>query len=411
MRTQTWPAVIAVATSLVACEGGDVSPPEPAVRDSAGIRIVENPDVGWEPAAAWAVADTPSLDLGSIDADPDHQFYRVVGAATLSDGRIVVAGGGTQDVRWYDPAGTLVATAGGEGQGPGEFTGLVALGVLPGDSVIAYDMRLQRLTVFDPQGAYVRSTPLEAQDRPGMRFPVLLGVLDDGALVMVGRDLQTDGMGEGPVRAPMPVYVYGPDGLPRDSLGTFHGWEASVTIRRNSQQVAMAIGERPFGHSTTVTSVGDGIVVGTPHTYEFAIYGPEGTLQSIVRLDRPVEPLTATDIAAYEAFVAEQADDNELTREQRREAAELEYPETKPAYASAIRGDRLGNIWVPGFAVSDAQRPPLWAVFDRQGRYLGELEIPGRLRVFEIGSDYVLGVWRDELDVEHVRRYPLMKPD
>jgi hypothetical protein len=411
MREHAWPTIVLIGLSMTACQDGQPPPAEPVVRDSAGIRIVENADIGWDAAAAWVVADTPSLDLGSIDADPEYQFYRVVGAATLSDGRIVVASGGTQEVRWYDPAGTLVATAGGEGQGPGEFTGLVALGVLPGDSVLAYDMRLQRFTVFDADAADVRSVPLEQLDRPGMRFPVLLGVLDDGALVMVGRDLQTEGMAEGPVRAPMPVYVYGPDGTSRDSIGTFHGWEASVTIRRNSQQVAMAIGDRPFGHSTTVTSVGDGIVVGTPHSYELAIFRPDGALRSIVRLDRPAQLLTAADIEAYEAFLASQAEDNELAREQRREAAELEYPETKPAYASAIRGDRLGNIWVPGFAVSEEQRPPLWAVFDREGRYLGELELPGRLRVFEIGSDYVLGVWRDELDVEHVRRYPLIKPN
>ncbi len=28
----------------------------------------------------------------------------------------------------------------------------------------------------------------------------------------------------------------------------------------------------------------------------------------------------------------------------------------------------------------------------------------------QVGSDFVLGVWRDELDVEHVRLYELAKP-
>ncbi len=379
------------------------------MRDSAGIRLVENLDLGWQPGRAWSVADTPTLDLGAADAAPEHQFHMVMGVVTLSDGRIVVANAGTQEVRWYDATGGYVATAGGEGQGPGEFTGLVALGVLPGDTVIAYDTRLRRFSVFDADGTFARSAPLVSGDRPGMDYPVFLGTLHDGSLVMVGRILQTEGMAEGPVRAEMPVYVFGSDGHVRDSLGTFHGWEAFVTIRRSGQVVGMAIGDRPFGRSTSVTSVGDGIVVGTPHTFAFEVFDPDGTLRAIVRLARGNQPLTSEDLEAFEASLIERDEDDNLAREQRREAAAHAYPDSKPAYASALRGDKLGNVWVPGFAVV-GQHPPRWSVFDAEGRYQGDLEMPRRFRVFEIGGDYVLGVWRDELDVERVRRYALNKP-
>jgi hypothetical protein len=49
-------------------------------------------------------------------------------------------------------------------------------------------------------------------------------------------------------------------------------------------------------------------------------------------------------------------------------------------------------------------------VFDPAGVYLGDVEMPERFRVFQIGADFVLGQWRDEDDVEHVRLYPLIKP-
>jgi hypothetical protein len=217
---------------------------------------------------------------------------------------------------------------------------------------------------------------------------------------------------DGPILASMPVYVYGSDGTIRDSIGTFHGWEALITIRRDAQYVSMAIGDRPFGRTTTVTSVGDGIVVGTPHDYAFEIYAPDGTLRSIVRLARPNAPLTGADIDVYVASQVEDDDGSNVMREQRRQAAELDFPDTKPAYASSIRGDAQGNIWVPGYSIQDDEGPrmPLWAVFDRGGRYLGELELPRRFRVLEIGADYLLGVWRDELDVEHLRQYDLVKP-
>jgi hypothetical protein len=39
--------------------------------------------------------------------------------------------------------------------------------------------------------------------------------------------------------------------------------------------------------------------------------------------------------------------------------------------------------------------------------WLGEVALPSTLGVTEIGEDYVLGTWRDEMDVEYVRMYSL----
>jgi hypothetical protein len=53
---------------------------------------------------------------------------------------------------------------------------------------------------------------------------------------------------------------------------------------------------------------------------------------------------------------------------------------------------------------SDERR---WTVFSPEGRALGSVVTPPGLRVLEIGRDYVLGVWQDELDVEYVRMHRL----
>jgi hypothetical protein len=50
-------------------------------------------------------------------------------------------------------------------------------------------------------------------------------------------------------------------------------------------------------------------------------------------------------------------------------------------------------------------------VFDPDGRYLGPVELPARLRVTDIGDRTLLGVWRDEYGVESVRRYAIVKDD
>lgn len=53
---------------------------------------------------------------------------------------------------------------------------------------------------------------------------------------------------------------------------------------------------------------------------------------------------------------------------------------------------------------------PRWTVFDTEGRMLGTLGTPRSLRLDEIGDDYLLGVFRDRLDVEHVRMHRISKP-
>ena len=49
---------------------------------------------------------------------------------------------------------------GGDGEGPGEFRSLASVEVGPGDSIYVFDDRLQRLTVFLPDGSLVRVTRL-----------------------------------------------------------------------------------------------------------------------------------------------------------------------------------------------------------------------------------------------------------
>jgi hypothetical protein len=41
---------------------------------------------------------------------------------------------------------------------------------------------------------------------------------------------------------------------------------------------------------------------------------------------------------------------------------------------------------------------------------LGDVTTPADFRITQIGDDFMLGVWRDDLDVEHVRMYELLKP-
>lgn len=79
----------------------------------------------------------------------------VPGGRLLSDGRIAVVNGGTNEVRLFHPDGTPDTIFGGAGDGPGEFRGISLAGAV-GDSLILYDTRLRRTTVWHPARGVVR---------------------------------------------------------------------------------------------------------------------------------------------------------------------------------------------------------------------------------------------------------------
>ena len=83
----------------------------------------------------------------------------------------------------------------------------------------------------------------------------------------------------------------------------------------------------------------------------------------------------------------------------------LEFPELIPVYQSS-RVDLEGHLWVERYRTR-WEEDRRWWVFDPDGRWLGEPPVPTDIDVKEVGSDYLLGVRRDDLDVESVVMYRL----
>ena len=79
----------------------------------------------------------------------------------------------------------------------------------------------------------------------------------------------------------------------------------------------------------------------------------------------------------------------------------------------SIHVDAAGHVWLQPYYVAGAEPPP-FEILAPDGTWLGSVTLPpGLHRAFiqyqapymEIGDDYVLGVWTDELDVQYVRMY------
>jgi len=165
---------------------------------------------------------------------------------------------------------------------------------------------------------------------------------------------------------------------------------------------------RPFGHATAFAAAGDRFYVADNETYEVRVYSISGQLKQVIRKQATPLPVTAADVRAYEDSVLASGDAMQR-RQMRAMFANLPpAPTAYPAYAPNILIDAEGNLWIRESSRQGAQQVQ-WSVFAPSGELLGSLEMPPRLDLLEVGTDYVLGLARDDMDVEYIMKHRLRK--
>jgi len=110
---------------------------------------------------------------------------------------------------------------------------------------------------------------------------------------------------------------------------------------------------------------------------------------------------------------------------------DVEMPAAKPAFSDLVPDDS-GRVWVerPGVGVEDTAcvrdpetmvwEPDCWTdshfydVFDLEGRFLGTIETPERLRITVnayIQGDEIIAQLEDEMGVITIKRYQIVTPN
>ena len=386
-------------TGLSACDGPHAAY---TVRDSAGIRIVDNQAPAWEPPEAWRLGE-PLLDLGGADADTFEAYQYVVDAFFAgTDTLVVVESGG--DIHMFDPVGRHIRVAGGEGDGPGEFRMVAGAGI-QGDAIWTYDYSHRRLTYLDPAGELRSVHPLEGEDISLM--PV--GRLGDGFLL--GATYRPGAAAEarrlGLRRDTVAYRVFGLRGQRGPVLQLLAGREYAV----GEEDGRLTMATPPFARRAH-DATGAGIWVHGDQTLRaIRVHDADGTLKTIIRW--PGASLEATDAAVRAEIERRIPHYNEDEAGLRRFFSELPHPDRRPAHGRIHVGPD-GRIWVetaPGPGEDGPYEGPGWHIFAPDGRWLGTVEAPGRFRITQILPDRVVGVWQDALDVEHVQIRPLVRPE
>jgi hypothetical protein len=374
---------------------------------------------GSDGLPAGATRLTEDLRIGVTEGADEYLFGRIGYIVQHTDGTIFIADTQVPIIRRYDAQGVFMHTVGGEGEGPGEYRDIQGMKLAPDGNLAIWDVQIRRITVFRPDGAWIRDFPGDS----GIHTSALTFQTDHQGNFYLYTTIRPGGMRINPTtrevqQGPPPVngfHKYSPDGelletieMPSDEsdtpgyvLSTPAGFLHNFTTRTDS----------------TISSFGN-VVVGQQATYALEFRDSGGNVLFAVEHNWEPVPLEAEERAQWTAW-------NEYT--QRRIAEmnmEEEYapiPATKPAFMELWPGEN-GTIWVRRYAAAhERERPPrpagderpqltwfqypTWDVFASEGEFLGAVELPYDTRPVFMTRDYIWTIQPNEDEEDVAVRY------
>lgn len=372
------------------------------VRDSAGARLVSY-DARSVAPRRWNVEERPLLEIGGADGSGPTEFSDIVGVVALANGVIVVGNMKTNELRYFDRTGKFLRSAGRSGQGPGEFMQLWHLAVRH-DTVMAFDFR-SGPRLFAPNGQLIRSVSLASLEGGPPAQPI--GPFADGTFLVAPSVNVDDPSGYDGSTAMRRVLRVAADGRDAAAVGRFPSYETWSNPAEPGRRPT------PFGPMLHIVVLADRFCTAYSRSYELACHTPNGDLTLVLRRETQSARTSDSVRKAYELSVLKVRGETgtAVPEQRRRMLAATVYAERYPAFA-AVLAARSGDLWVRDYRPEDGisrgmfypapTTPTQWKVFAPDGRWLSEITLPTRFTPFEIGPDYLLGVSRDEDDVERV---------
>jgi hypothetical protein len=365
-------------------------------RDSAGIPIIEIPNARLEEIPRLTIAGEPDLRIGVVEGEEPYMFAGAVFTRTLSDGTIAVVNRQSSTIRLFSADGRFLREIGGDGEGPGEYRTIGGMVVLPGDSLLVWDARLRRFTILGPTVEVAEIRPIQVM---GLNES-FLGALDDGSVILRW------------------IWITGPPDPNRNILVRVHRDSARVDTLHDEPIAAMkeimAFGrprwQRPlFAAEPSYVVDGSNAWLARGATWEAMRLDTAARPDLIVRALRATRAVTTEFFRWYADSVAFQgaapeAERPEIRRMFDRAGAADSFP--------AMQGIAIGTdarIWMRQYGIPGEDGEPTWLVVEQDGTPVAWVEVPRRFTPYEYGTDRLLGVGRDSLNVQYVERYRLVR--
>ena len=335
------------------------------------------------------------LGIGSMNGPESEQFFRVAGVVRRQDGGLVVADGGSGELRFFARDGTHLSSVGRIGEGPGEFRALDGLWAGPGDSLFAWDRELARLSVFDARGQFGRLVSLEAQ--PDLGSGRVEGVFGDGSLLVASGSGRFTAENAGRV-------VSGRTALSRfDADGQF---EQIIDTVAGPAWYGFGDGDQlsfwsvPFTHGGSWAVAGSRAAFGDGGTATLRVIPDNDGPSMTIRWPEPDHAVTASLRDRYGTWLLGLSTSAAEQRQIRQFLAEVPMPASYPVY-DAVVASPSGGWWVRRFPLP-ADTICSWLAFGRDGTPRARVAIPCDLRVAVADDHDVIGITGGDEAVERV---------
>ncbi len=367
LRARRWTSALAAA--LCACGGST---------DEGGV-------------AAWSVAAVPDLSIGLVDGEAPYLFESIVSTGWLPDGRIFVADAGASAIRVFDDAGRFVTEMGRAGEGPGEFSYL-QLAWAVGDTLVAYDVDLRRLTWFTPSGEPARTLRLDIDaEASGVgRLDAGVGPVEPGGVAVLSLIGGADGAGDR-----MSIEVFDAEGAHVQRLGEMSGMVRFTFGEGSAAPLPFSPLPRFTVHGRSVFSL-DGYA---NHVRVMQVAEGTRTLST---------PRVEHDIPAALSGLEQALQDTEVGFFLEA-LPHVPRPDSLP-HIAAILVDDEGRLWAKAYEpMEDAlwldplqNDGGIWNVLTLEGERVASVSVPLGFRPLQVLGDRVLGRSVDEMGVQRV---------
>ena len=349
-------------------------------------------------AARWTLEPVAVIGGSSVD-DLAYAFDNVTDAGVIGsgDGRLLVLDVAGSRVLEYDERGRWVASAGGPGDGPGEFRfpGAIALG--PADSLWVFSVG--RVTVFGPDGA-LRTAPTERRTFGRARA-------DRGGFLRALSAEPTGGSGGSFAPTSTQVARFSPEATLEGVVFTGpypRRVPVSVTVGNHTSSTHAV--ER-YGVTTHWDALTDGtLVVSDTAAYHLRLLGPDGRVRARFGPGQPPRPVTDEDrrraLAEMNAALDRRPEGPfGVSTELRRELiAQTPFAAVVPR-VTGVLVDARDRIWV-GVAEAGTGTERI-DVHAADGSLLARIDDPPGMPVALYGDGLVAFLERDEFDAQQVR--------
>lgn len=352
-------------------------------RDSAGVEIVTSHSPEWTASTRWTVEPQPVVHVGR--AGDRLEFGRIVAAGKLPDGRLVVADQLSSTVHVLTAAGSEEKRIGREGDGPGEFRRIRSLQVL-GDTIAVFDGVHGRVSKFDAEATLVGETLVRVGGMPGVAQATQVA---DGRLVLQAAVLAGPGP-PGIEELVHPVVVLDPTSGEHAIVLQLVGHEIYRTDEGFIQR-------RPLEPRLS-TAFADRLYAGNGRSWSIDVYDAGGTpIASWRRADVDLSTSRREFRELTESLVEGLESENQK-RVWRRAYSGQPVPESIPAFDRLLSAGT--EVWARNYQVPPEAEAESWAIFDNTGVFLGEILMPEGFELLHVDGEDLLGVHRDDYDVE-----------